>query len=269
MSGNRLGFRRIIASEWIKLATLKSTWFLMICYLAINLLIAIGASIVTYIAAEGRQLPAEDAATSTLELCGFMATSLGTIVFMAFAALAVTNEYRSGQMRVTFTAAPRRLLVVLGKAVVTVLMSVAAVLASYLLSALAGWGIFAALGTGFAPPASTYMEVLGAMLFAGAVAAISAAVGWLTRSTAGAVMTGVLALTLFPMVVQQLIGLPEPVGQIMSYVWLYWPTTLGGWLASGDEALTPGGSGVAMGLMWVWAVVATAVAAWVVDKRDA
>ncbi|MDR1712417.1 MAG: ABC transporter permease [Propionibacteriaceae bacterium] len=264
---NHLTFTRIAASEWIKVATLKSTWFLLGCYLAFILFAGVGAAVLTVVGAEGQTIPGEEAADSVIELLSMMVTSLTPLVFMAFAALAVTNEYRSGQIRVTFTAAPRRTQVVLGKAAVAAVVTMVTVAVGYALGSVAALGVYAVLGTGFALSGPTSVSILGGILFAGAIAVMSAGLGWLTRSTAGAVMAGVLAFMLFPALAQQLMGLPG-VGEVFYYVFLYWPTTLGSWLTSTQEALPPGG-GVGMALMWVWAAAVTAGAIAVVCRRDA
>ncbi len=137
----------------------------------------------------------------------------GVPVLMILSALSVTSEYRTGMIRATFLATPRRGVVLVAKAAVAAAFSgvIAAamivgaiVLARSLLSGerageldLSGWEVWRAVG------ATSLYAVLGAVL--------AVALGALVRHTAGVVAV----LVLLPFVVEPLLGtIPQIGGRI-------------------------------------------------------
>ncbi|SHU89874.1 putative ABC transporter membrane protein [Mycobacteroides abscessus subsp. abscessus] len=134
----------------------------------------------------------------------------GVPVLMILSALSVTSEYRTGMIRATFLATPRRGVVLVAKAtvaaafsgVVTAVMMIGAIaVARSLLSGeraveldLAGWGVWRAVG------ATSLYAVLGAVL--------AVAIGALVRYTAAVVAV----LVLMPFVVEPLLGIIPQIG---------------------------------------------------------
>ena len=136
---------------------------------------------------------------SGVEIAMFVTGVLG-LLFM-------TGEYATGQVRSTFTAVPRRLPVLWGKAVVLaatvfILNAVASVIAF-----LIGQSILAGhhLGTSLGQP-GTVRAVLGGAVFLTATTLLGLGLGTLVRSTAGA--CGALFGVLFalPLIVSFLPG---------------------------------------------------------------
>lgn len=137
----------------------------------------------------------------------------GVPVLMILSALSVTNEFRTGMIRATFLATPRRGVVLTAKAavaaafsgVVTAVMTIGAIgLARSLLSSerageldLSGSEVWRAVGA--------------TSLYAGLGAVLAVALGALLRHTAGVVAV----LVLMPFVVEPLLGtIPQIGGRI-------------------------------------------------------
>ncbi|WP_438352803.1 ABC transporter permease subunit [Microbacterium sp. CJ88] len=108
----RVTFPRLLRSEWIKVTSLRSTWW----SLGIAAVLSIGISML--IASASRELgagyPAVSAILSPTQFTMLVAGILGAIV--------VTGEYSTGMIRSTLTAQPRRGAVLAAKAVVVSLL---------------------------------------------------------------------------------------------------------------------------------------------------
>ncbi|MCF6745148.1 hypothetical protein E9529_12855 [Blastococcus sp. KM273128] len=183
MSG--VPFRAVLAGEWGKLRSTRSTWWCS----ALFVLVAGGAGWLA--AATTQSAPRADMAVSSA-LTGF---GFGPVPLVVLAVLVVSGEFRTGLALATFTAVPRRARVLLAKTVVVAGWSV-------LLTALVAAGCLLAASRltavpGGIPPTDPdvlrqlWLQVAGAALTA--VLAVGAAA--LLRSTAGA-LGAVLALVL-------------------------------------------------------------------------
>lgn len=107
-------FRALVASEWTKLRSLRSTWWCTALYL---LVVGAGG---WFGAAVTQSAPRADLAVGSA-LTGF---GFGQIVLVVFAVLAVTGEFRSGMVLASFTSVPRRGRLLLAKTVVVVVWCV-------------------------------------------------------------------------------------------------------------------------------------------------
>lgn len=186
-------FLDLIASEWIKTRSLRSTpWAL-----ALITLFVIGSAAVATLAdkAAGSE-PADFLAYDAYPATGYMTL---TLVAGSMGALTVVNEYGSGLIRTTTVAVPDRGAVVLAKAVVTAALwttvGTAASLGSFLVSQ-------AVLQRHDAGVALTHPDVLRPLLASALMAPVCALVGLgfgvLLRHTAGTVLTSVFTLLMLP-----------------------------------------------------------------------
>jgi ABC-2 type transport system permease protein len=117
---------RTIRSEQIKVTTLRSTWW------SVGLTVGASLGSALLIAAV---IPADDNSRNTVEnisVLFLVAAQLALIALMAMAVIVSTSEYRFGQIRMTLAATPHRWLVMLAKAVVTMVVA-------FLIGAVTAW----------------------------------------------------------------------------------------------------------------------------------
>ncbi|WP_298459509.1 ABC transporter permease subunit [uncultured Cellulomonas sp.] len=262
--GSGLTFPRVVASEWIKLRTLRSTVWTLVVTVALMVGVAL-------LAAWGFTQAAEDGGGSA---AGAFATTVGSnVAQMSIAVLGVliiTGEYTTGMVRSTFAAVPTRLPALAAKALVltaTILVvGLVSVALAYLatLPLLAGTGLEIDLGE----PESLRILV-GTALYLTAVALLAFAFGALIRHSAGA-LAAVLGLLL---VVEPLFGnIPLAFFREVSP---YLPSTAGSRVMMPDEFNAALGGEAALGpwqgygVMLAWVAVVLAIAAVLLRRRDA
>lgn len=110
------GFRGVARMEWIKLRSMRSTWWT----LAVAAVAMIGLSILVLSLASSHWATfshADKAAFDPTET-GFTGVAVAQLAMAVLGVLAVTGEYSSGMIRSTFAAVPRRGLVIAAKAAV-------------------------------------------------------------------------------------------------------------------------------------------------------
>ena len=171
----RQTFARAVGSEWIKIRSLRSTWITSAIAIVTSVLIGAGLTI-------GMGKIAEYADTARYSLIA--GTTLGQIVVAVLAALVITGEYSSGQIRSSLTAVPHRGRLLWAKALV--ISFVAFLLGS--LSTLLSWAISAPF-LGEHAGSLTDAHYLGffwgsGLAYAG-IALMTLGLGFLLRSTAG------------------------------------------------------------------------------------
>src|SRR5207248_3078081 len=149
------GFRHVTRMEWIKLRSLRSTWWT----LALSAGAAIGIGI-----AVGLNTPVtsrhEDLTNNALA-----GVSAGLLQTGVLGAVMMTSEYTSGMIRATLAAAPNRPLMLAAKAAVFGGVALALGEATSFIAFFAGG---AALRHGIAAPALSQPGVLRAVLLSGA-----------------------------------------------------------------------------------------------------
>jgi ABC-type transport system involved in multi-copper enzyme maturation permease subunit len=204
LPGRRPGFSDTLASEWTKLRTIRATYIQIV--LAMVLALGMAALIGLAIGSSFDQLNPEDQATFDPAVTSQFGLAIGGIVMIVLAVTFVSSEYTSGMIRLTLTATPRRLRVLMAKFAIIVLLMLA-------LGTVASVGSFfigqAVLGSYDAvPTASLKGEALRAVI-AGALTApffplIGACLGAILRSTASAITT-VLSIMFVPGILSALL----------------------------------------------------------------
>jgi hypothetical protein len=162
--------RDVLAFEWTKLQSVRSNyWTLLIAAVVTLGVTAIVAGSLAAASASGRGAPIDPLASSFL---GY--TEYAVLPVTVLSVLVVTSEYATGLIRTTFTAVPRRWLVLAAKAAVTG----GAALAAGELLAFACFLLTQAIGSGHHHGLSLSSPgALGAVLAAGVVLAACALVG--------------------------------------------------------------------------------------------
>lgn len=199
----RYGIAGLLRSEWAKLRTVRSTMWT----LGITLLLGIGIGAIA--TAETR---AHWSTMSPGSRAGFdpISTSLIGVFIAQFAigvlgALAMSAEYGTGTIRATFSAAPRRPLVLVAKAAVfgAVALVVAEVVA--LLAFFLGQALLSAPATHASLHSPGALRaVVGSGLYICVLGLFSLGLATIIRHTAGAISAFVGILLVLPLVVQAL-----------------------------------------------------------------
>ncbi|XRQ16137.1 ABC transporter permease [Actinomadura welshii] len=255
-----------LAAEWYKLRSVRSTrWILAVtaAFFALVLLLAFQTAQVW----DG--LPAERRADYRLRPLQEIGVWAAGLCLAVLGVLSVTSEYRTGMIRTTFTALPRRRTVLAAKAVLVGAVSLAAGEAMAIGSFL---GTRLVVGDRpFPDQQESIAHELPGFAVSGASVAVFAllglALGVLLRSTAGAIVPVVLLWHVVPLVVFQL---PEPwdarIGSVMPGAL---PRQAAGLSAEDSiygNMLSPW---AAAGAMLAYALVPLAVAAFTITRRDA
>ena len=176
----RLTGRRVLASEWIKLWSVRSYW--VTAALAVIFLIAFGLVAAASYSPASTQNLGSDSVSLAL---GGMYLVLLTVGVLGV--LVTAGEYGTGSIRSTMTAVPRRLPVLWSKAAVTGAVALVLGAVSAVISYAGGEGL---LRGGIALPLTASGVLRSLMLAAAAMALIAimgVGLGSLVRSVGGAI----------------------------------------------------------------------------------
>ncbi|PYG00887.1 ABC-2 type transport system permease protein [Georgenia satyanarayanai] len=270
-----VGLGRVLRSEWIKLWSLRSTyWTIALTLLAMLMLSLLMAVAARAVASDESFAPAE-VGLDGLTVLG-TAYGMAQLVIAVLGVLVVTGEYSTGMIRSSLTAVPTRLPVLAAKAVLVAVVSfvvgVVGIALAYVLTMpmLADAGGAAELSD-----PDTLRMFWGTGLYLAAVGLFGLAIGTLVRHSAGAIAVVVGILLILPTVLQVAMNGLDWLRDIYPYL----PTT------AGDRIITAGGPGEAMsgmpgmpelldpwvgyGVFMVYVVVALLAAALLLRRRDA
>lgn len=247
----RVGFRDALGFEWTKFTTLRSN---LILAGVLGLVLPLFAVIV----AGTESLQPDDTILGASVLGGAV---LAQILAVALGATSVTGEIRSGMMRTTLIACPRRLAVLAAKATVAAGV-VSVVLVPSTLAAF--WIGTVMLGADYAT-GDPFPAVIGIALAIASMGVLGVAIGSLVRHSAGAVMVGV-AVVLLPMIIAPMLG------DYQRWVGGASLTGVMEKLTQSSDATheTAGSLGAwpSLGVVAVYTVGAVALAVWVLRRRD-
>lgn len=178
----QVGFTQSVRAEWVKLWTVRSTWWTM------GALVVLGAGLTTLICWGNADWLAnentEGESPGSFITWGMMIAQVCAVIV---GALAVTSEYGTGMIRTSFAAVPRRGMVFLAKAVVVcgVLFVVGTLTA--LLGYFGGNYFLDREGIGMALEGDVARSMYGSGLFIATLGLLSMAIGFLVRHTAAAI----------------------------------------------------------------------------------
>lgn len=265
----RARFRDLLAAEWLKLWSLRSTpWSLLFSGLAI-IAFNVGAAYnqhhywpeqhMSPAGFIGQGLPLLDAFTTNAGLIGMIAA--GTI-----GSLVITGEYRTGLIRITFAAVPARRSVMAAKAAVltAVMTAFGALVAalSFLLTQAILAGVHA--GVSISYPGALRVVAASALLFP-LSALVGAAFGAVVRHSAAAAVGTVMLLLVLPLVVSAnrhwsaLLAHAQPFPAWLRLVTVPYPP---------DGTRFPWTIAGAWTVFAIWALLAPVITGAVVHRRD-
>jgi hypothetical protein len=256
--GGRYGLAQAARMEWIKLRSLRSTWWT----LAVTVAGTVGIGV-----AVGLNSRNASADLTNNALAGVVP---GLLLAGALGVLTMTSEYTSGTIRATLTAIPRRPLVLAAKAAVfgavTLIVGEAASFIAFFAEA-------ATLRHGIAAPTLGQPGVLRAVMLSGAafclIGLLGLGLGAIIRHSAAAV--GVLVAGVY--VVAQVIGF------IAHGAAAYMPILILENSLSTTKPVTCGSNGescphflsawAGLGMLGLYAAIALAAGGWLLARRDA
>jgi ABC-type transport system involved in multi-copper enzyme maturation permease subunit len=234
-AAGRAGLRGVIASEFTKLRSVRSTYWTIAALFIIGVGIAAIAGF--GVASNIHNQPWNKAGTDATQdsLIGFF--ELGQLIIAVIGAMAITSEYSTGMIRTTLTAMPRRGTVYLGKLIVltsvTLVVSLVTSFVAFFVgqAAMSGTGVSASLfhsitipaGVQLSPPAggpqsgppnyvfqgtdlissgTVLTAVVGTALFVTVVALIAFGLGAIIRHTAGAITSAIGLMFVLSIIIQ-------------------------------------------------------------------
>lgn len=181
------GFGQALRSEWIKLWSIRSTWWTMLA------LVVLGAGLTTLMCWGNADWLASDDADESAGSFITWGMMIAQVCAVIVGVLAVTAEYGTGMIRTTLAATPSRGRVLAAKAVVVGgVMFVAGTLTA-LLGYFGGNYFLDREGIGLALEGDVARSMYGSGLFMAGLALLSLAIGFIVRHTAAAISI-VLAL---------------------------------------------------------------------------
>ena len=249
---------RVINSEWIKFRTLRST--LAVLAAAVVGMVAIGL-IVAYNTRHLTPSLQPDDIVASSPLQGYY---LAQLLIGALGVLFVTGEYSTGMIRSTMAAVPRRLPVLWAKLIVFVAVTLTSMVVISLVAFLAAQAVIAQSRTGYSlSDPGVLRVVIGTGVYLTLVGVIGATLGWIVRSTPGALVAYIAVMLVLPVLFGNVLGTWG------KHVAEYLPSSAGGSFTRSlhePNSLSPW---TGLIVLAVWAVAATGIAAFELRRRDA
>jgi ABC-2 type transport system permease protein len=246
-------FRHVARMEWIKLRTLRSTWWTLALTAVAAVAIAVAVGLNT-------KNPSGDLTNNALA-----GISVGLLLVGVLGVLMMTSEYTSGMIRATLAATPNRPLLLAAKAAVFGAVALALGEAASFIAFFAGG---AALRHGISAPGLGQPLVLQAVILSGAgyclIGLLGLGLGAIIRHTAAGVAV--------------LIGgvyvLAQVIAAIAHPLFAYIPISI---VANSLSTTKPVGHGVVhmlspwagLGMLCLYAALALGVGGWLLARRDA
>lgn len=248
---------QVARMEWVKLRSLRSTWWTLAVTGAGTVAIGIAVGLDTVNRATDATSNALSGVVPGLLLAGVLGV------------LTMTSEYTSGMIRATFAAVPRRPLVLAAKTLVFGGVMLAVGEAAAFISFFAG---SATLGHGIPVPTLTQPGVLRAVLLSGAsfclIGLIGLGLGAMVRHSGAAIAVmvgGVYVAATF-------------IGNVSRAVGVYMPIMIVGNSLSTTQPLGCAGTGpcthplsawAGLGMLCLYAAAVLTAAGWLLTRRDA
>ena len=249
---------RVISSEWIKFRTLRSTLAVLgaaaIGMIAIALIVAYNTR---HLAANIQ--PDDHVPSSTLQ--GYY---LGQLLIGALGVLFVSGEYSTGMIRSTLAAVPTRLPVLWAKLIVFVIITAMTMILACLVAFVAAQALISNYRPGYSLGDPTVLRiVIGTGVYLTLIGVLGAALGWIVRSTPGALVAYVGVILVLPVLFSSVLGTWG------KHVAEYMPTVAGGSFIRSiaePDTLSPW---TGLAVLVAWAVAGVAVAMVELRRRDA
>jgi ABC-2 type transport system permease protein len=254
------GFADVLRSEFCKLRSVRSTLWTLVAAVVSNVVLAALAAIFI-----PGNLSAQDKATTDAIRLSLAGLHLSQIAIGVLGALVITSEYGTGMIRATFTAVPRRRLVLASK----VIVFAAAALAVGIASSFAAYFTFQAFLSGDSLASSigdpgVLRAVTGGGLYVAVLGLLGLGLGMIIRSSAGTIAT--------------LFGILFVPSILISILPHSWQTTIGPYLPmnAGEQIFIAVhrdanslGAWTGFGVFSLYAAAALTIGFLLINRRDA
>lgn len=276
--GIRLTFGGVMKSEFIKLFTLRSTFWCILILVVLSVGFGLIAATVQAPARAG--VPAAAALTVAQQQAqavtyATIGTRIGELVLAVLGVLVISGEYGTGMIRSTFAAVPKRIPALFAKAITLAITSFVVGLVTIFGTATI---IFPLLpGKKIHPDWGDWHVIeslIGGAIYLTLIALIAFCVGAILRNSAGSIAAALGLILVLPTLVTVIGGLTgatwvDNIGKVL-------PTSAGGTLSNYSNSKTQVVSGLLSldrldgGLILLaWFVVLFVVAAVLLKRRDA
>jgi ABC-type transport system involved in multi-copper enzyme maturation permease subunit len=233
-ASGRAGLRGVLASEFTKIRSVRSTYFTIAALIVVS--VGIAAIVGFGIAQTVHNNPWQKAGTDGTQNILTPFLFLGQLIIAVIGAMVITSEYSTGMIRTSLTAMPRRGTVYLGKLIVltavTLVMSLVTSFLAFFVGSLTlgnsgvGGSLFHSVtvpvdvnmspgknGPG-GPPNYTFVghevitqghvltAIIGSALFVTVVALIAFGLGAIIRHTAGAITSAIGLMFVLSIIIQ-------------------------------------------------------------------
>ena len=192
---------RVVKSEWIKFRTLRSTWAVLGGAVVGMLLVGLA------IAYNTRQLGGNLDPNDVVPSASLQGYNLAQLLIGSLGVLFVTGEFSTGMISSTFAAVPRRVPVLWAKLLVFFSVTLVTMTVISVITFLASQGLTSHYRAGFSlgDPGALRLT-LATGLYLTLVGVIGAMIGWIVRSTPGALVTYFALLLVLPIVFGNFLG---------------------------------------------------------------
>jgi ABC-2 type transport system permease protein len=205
-ASGRAGLRGVLASEWTKIRSVRSTYWTLFALLVVG--IGLGAVISAATASHfthlghGASLGFDATRRSQTAF-----TELGALVLMVLGAMTITGEYGTGMIRTSLTTMPRRGAVYAAKVIVFAVVALVVSIVTSFLAFFVGQALMHSTGRAATLSQPNVLRaIVGCALYVVVIGLISYAFGAIIRRTAGAIATMVGVLFILPIIVDVLPG---------------------------------------------------------------
>jgi ABC-type transport system involved in multi-copper enzyme maturation permease subunit len=263
----KVRLRDVMASEWTKLRSLRSTSYCLLLMVAVT--IGLGMLFTAIPAARWPHVDPQFRLTFDPTRQSLSGLLFGQLMLGVLGVLAVSSEYGTGTIRATLTAVPRRPLVLVAKVVVFGLLALAVSEALMFVTFFIGQAIL----SGEAPHATlsqpgVLRAIVGGGIYLTLLGLLAMGFATIHRQTAGAISAFVGVLLILPLVLQ---FFPASVNNAIGR---YVPANIGATVTStrgtgsfvGHHAFNPW---VGLLVLAGYAAVALLIGGWRMVRRDA
>ena len=288
-SGYSLLFLRIVRSEWIKLTTLRSTWWIAL----VTILTNVGISLIYIMSLRYGVLHQESGSDippgGSEEVfqpgqLGMLSSTvaqgchlLGPVIFCILAIITITNEYSTGSIDATFIVGPRRGRILLAKLVVIGLAGIIVLVISLAIGWASGYLFLQdSVGVDLSLTSPDSLRILGGFIGETVILAwLCFGLGALIRSTAGAISAAIGVMWILPLIFSLLSEVfifdSHPTGWRLWFVNArqYLPTTAGSQVSKLSPDTSLYSPWVGLGILGIWALVSLIFGFTAAIRRDA